>query len=200
MATQANLMDNQNHCHTTKRISWSAVLTGALIGVGLSFLLNLFGVAIGLSAFSMSEHGVETLAVGGLLGFIVSTIVAMFFAGYTAGYIGRLYVPKHNMGMIYGFTTWTVAVILSAVLTSHIGSYIDTYSTSVSRNTIVLTQAPAVTNKPATENQQKITAVIQKEISSGIAIGAFVVFALFFLGAFSSCLGAHFGMSCKSKE
>ena len=201
MATQVNLIDDQNYYRSTQRISWSAILAGALVGVGLSFLLNLFGVAIGLSAFSMSEHGAASLAVGGLLGLIISTIVAMYFAGFTSGFIGRLYVPKRNMGMIYGFTTWSVAIILSAVLTAHIGSYIDSYSTNVTRNSVTVTQTNVVAEKAShKEDQQKMTAVIPKQVTGDIAIGAFIVFALFFVGAFASCLGAHHGMSCHSQE
>ena len=79
MATQVQ-NDHQHDHHCNKRISWSAILTGALVGVGLSFLLNLFGVAIGLSAFSMGDHGPASLAIGGLLGLIASTIIAMYCA------------------------------------------------------------------------------------------------------------------------
>ena len=202
MTTQANI-DDQNYYRSTKRISWSAILAGALVGVGLSFLLNLFGVAIGLSAFSMSESGAASLAVGGLLGLIISTIVAMYFAGLTSGYLGRLYVPKRNMGIVYGFTTWSVSLILTVVLTAHIGSYIDSYSTTVTRNSVVVSQVkaePAKTSHISDEQKQKIETVTPKQATGGMAVGAFIVFALFFVGAFASCVGAHHGMGCRGKE
>lgn len=189
-----------------KRISWSAILTGALVGVGFSFLLNLFGVAIGLSAFSMGDQGVMSLAIGGLFGIIVSTIIAMFFAGFTSGYIGRLYVPGRNMAGIYGFSTWIVAIILTAVLTTHLGSYIESYSTSVTRSTVIITQdktAEAMTSKShasSHEEHHKIANITPKEVTGGIAIGAFIVFAMFFIGALSSCVGARFGMRCTSED
>jgi hypothetical protein len=188
MATQAAGM-----C-SAQRISWSAIVTGALIGVGLSFLLNLFGVAIGLSAFSMSEEGASSLALGGLIGLIVSTIIAMFFAGFTAGHLGRLYVPKRNMSMAYGFTTWSVSIILSALLTTHVGGYVNAYSNNVTRQGVVVVDESSsnVSHKAA-----KMSAVTPKEISGGIALGAFIVFGLFFVGAVSSCIGARFGMSCR---
>lgn len=187
--------------HDSRRISWSAIVTGALIGVGLSFLMNLLGVAVGLSAFSMGEHGVVSLAIGGLLGLIVSTIIAMFFAGFSAGYIGRLYVPKHNMGIIYGFTTWSVSLILAAILTTYIGNYVNSYSSNISRSTIVFEQDQPTAQKPvqpqempSAEEQQKMMAVAAHEATTGIAAEASIVFILFFVGALSSCIGAHFGM------
>lgn len=191
MATQAAGM-----CTSAQRISWSAIIVGALIGVGLTFLLNLFAVAIGLSAFSMSEEGATSLAMGGLVGLIISTIVAMFFAGFTAGHLGRLYVPKRNMGLAYGFTTWSVSIILSALLTTHVGGYVKSYSDNVTQHGIVVVDE----NASSHHGKSQMTAVTPKEISGGIALGAFIVFGLFFVSAFSSCLGAHYGMSCREEN
>jgi len=202
MVTKTNTIDEHGHFHCPTRISWSAIVTGTLIGVGLSFLLNLFGVTIGLSAFSMTHEGVSSLAIGGFLGLIISTIVSMFFGGFAAGYLGRLYAPKRNLGVIYGFTTWSVSIILSAIVTSHFGHYVDTYSANVTGNTVnVMQEKPAASTKaqPSTHEVQ-IAAVTPKEVSGGMAVVAFIVFALFFIGAFSSCLGAHYGMSCRSDE
>lgn len=203
MATGVNMMDDQSHMHCRTRISWSAIITGALMGMGLSFLLNLFGVTIGLSAFSMSNEGPASLAVGGLLGLIISTIVAFFVGGFTAGHLGRLYVPKRNMGITYGFTTWTVTLVLSAVITTHVGHYVDHYKSSVTNNTLILaTDEPSKTasTPAAEEKQQKMMEATSKEISGGMAIGTFIVFMLFFLGALSSCVGAHYGMSCRKEN
>lgn len=206
MTNQMNFSQDPNmphhHCHEAKRISWSAILAGALVGVGLGFLLNLFGVAIGLSAFSMTDGGPATLAVGGLLGIIISTIVAMYCAGFTSGYLGRLYVPRRNIGIIYGFTTWSVALILSAVLTTYVGTYVNTYSTSVTQQTVVVTTSPSTAKAVSSKkhSDEDVTTVTAKEATGGMAIGAFVVFVLFFIGALASCFGAHCGMTCRREE
>ena len=203
MATKVNVINDHNHPHCPNRISWSAIVVGALVGMGLSFLLDLFGVTIGLSAFSMTDQGVASLAIGGLLGLIISTIVSMFFGGYAAGYLGRLYAPKRNLGTIYGFTTWSVMIILSAVVTSHVGDYVNSYSTNVTKSsiTVTATQPVAVKASHAThKEEQKIATVTPKDPTGGIAVGAFIVFALFFVSALSSCMGAHFGMRCRSDD
>lgn len=196
MATQSAGM-----CSSGQRISWSAIVAGALIGVGLSFLLNLFGVAIGLSAFSMSEEGASTLAVSGLIGLVLSTIIALFFAGFTAGHLGRLYVPKRNMGMAYGFLTWSVSIIFSALITTQIGGYVSAYSNNVTQQDVVMIhESSSNATHEASHKGAQMTAVSPKEISGPMALGALIVFGLFFVGAVSSCIGARCGMSCQEEN
>lgn len=204
MLTQLGQEEHVHH-QCAKRISWSAIAAGSLVGVGLGFLLNMFGMAIGLSAFSMTNEGMTSLAAGGLLGLVISTVIAMYCAGLTAGCLGKLYVPKRNLGIVYGFVTWSVTLILTALITTHVGHYVDTYSTTVvNRDSVVVYQDKAQSPKAshvAHEEKQQVAAVNPKEASGGMAIMTFIVFALFFIGAFACCLGAHHGMKCcKEKE
>ncbi len=131
-----------------KRISWNAILVGALIGIGLSFLLNLFSVAIGLSIVKTTQEGLATLAIGGFIGLLIGTIVSMFVAGLAAGYLGRPYSIKRNLGIVYGFTTWCSALILMMLLASPIGSYVTSYSSFITHPTAVVfvnnQQSPAI--------------------------------------------------------
>jgi len=176
------------YCYTpehVKRISWSAIFIGAIVGVGLMFLLNLFGLAIGLSAVSASTGGAYVLATGGLLGIIISIVASTLVAGYAAGYLGRFHCPKRNLGIVYGFASWTVALILTAVIATHLTAYITAYTNAISHSAFVST---ASTEVKATVSP------------SGLAWGAFSVFVLFFIGAFSSCLGACLGMHCRRED
>lgn len=178
-------------------ISWTAIIVGALIGIGLSFLLNLFSVAIGLSIFTVSADGLVSLAVGGFLGLVIGAVVSMFLAGFTSGWLGRSHCGKHNLGILYGFTTWSLALVMTVLLTSHVGRYIASYSNFVSNPaTIIVTtneNAPMVSESPIsgamTVNAEKAT--------NTIGLGAFVVFILFFISAVSSCVGAYWAMNCK---
>lgn len=191
---------HEHHC--SKRICWSAIFIGGLIGVGLSFLLNLFSVAIGLTAFTVGKNGAIALAIGGFVGIIVAVIVSMLVAGYAAGYLGRLYSPRRNLGILYGFATWCVALILSAIVSSHVSHYVAGYSQSTVGSTVVVVEenvgknkAPAV-NVTADDNQNvKVSAT-----PGVIASGAFAIFALFFIGAASACLGGCWGMSCRRED
>jgi hypothetical protein len=82
---------HQSHMGCPKRISWSAILAGALVGIGLSFLLNLFSIAMGLSFVSTTKEGLLTLVVSGLIGLVAGTIFVSFSSGFTAGYLCRFF-------------------------------------------------------------------------------------------------------------
>lgn len=188
-----------NHC-LNRRISWSAIIVGALVAMGLGFLLNLFSFAIGLSVFSSNSEGAEVLAVGGAVGILVGIIASMLAAGYAAGYLGRSYCPRRNLGILYGFTTWCLALLLSALLAAHSNSYLVNYTANISNAHIVTAegnnanQTPNVAIKNSnTNNQINIS-------SQSMAWTAFTVFVLFFVGAVSTCVGAYCGMSCRTED
>lgn len=198
------------HCHHHfKRISWSAVLVGALIGVGLGFLLNLFSLAIGLTAFNLNQAGTLVLAAGGFIGLIIGVIVSMFVAGYAAGYLGRFYCPQRNLGIVYGFTTWSLALLLAAVLGAQMSSYLSTYSNSISKSVLVIspvskteaaTSEPVMIKSVSTPNANNQKALTVTAPSNSLTYGAFCVFLLFFIGAVSACVGGCCGMKCKRDD
>lgn len=76
--------------HKITCMCWTAVIAGALVGLGIGFLLNLFGAAIGLSAYKMNQSE-AVLAIGGVIGLLIGVIVAMGASGFVAGYLGRFH-------------------------------------------------------------------------------------------------------------
>ncbi|WP_454784244.1 hypothetical protein [Legionella sp. WA2024007413] len=201
---------NQEHwaIHPNKRISWTAVFVGALTALGLSFLLNLLGVAIGLSAFKTMSNGSVIVVIGGLLGIIIGVIISTLISGYAAGYLGRLYCPEHNLGIIYGFITWVMALILGAALIGLLSQYVVTYTNSISRTVVAVPitvnqiSTPVGTTKisSSTKNGQKEAIVEVNVTPTNLASGAYIAFALFLLGALFSCVGASWGMRCKRDD
>ncbi|QMT60914.1 hypothetical protein [Legionella sp. PC997] len=194
--------------HPNKRISWTAVFVGALTALGLSFLLNLLGVAIGLSAFKTMSNGSVIVVIGGLLGIIIGVIISTLISGYAAGYLGRLYCPEHNLGIIYGFITWVMALILGAALIGLLSQYVVTYTNSISRTVVAVPitvnqiSTPVGTTKisSSTKNGQKEAIVEVNVTPTNLASGAYIAFALFLLGALFSCVGASWGMRCKRDD
>lgn len=180
-------------------VSWSAIVIGALVGVGLSFLLNLFSVSIGLSLVTTSQSGMTTLAVGGFVALLISVFVAMFVAGTTAGYLGRSHCLKRNLGVIYGFTAWCLALILSVLLASHILKFVSNYTNFITNQaTVSITQntnMPAVTAVQKGANTSAVVVNTQKA-TNNLGYASFLVFILFAVGALASCFGGHFGMTC----
>ncbi len=202
MINESVTINESLHCHHFyKRISWSAMFIGALIGLGLGFLLNLFGVAIGLSALTTTA-GQTSIAIGGFLGLVIGAVATMFVAGYTAGYLGRFYTPKQNLGVIYGFGTWTLALVLAALVSSPFTTYLASYSNLTAA--IVATEGQQAVGDEAADETAQTTESNQLQnmnISPSTVIWIpFLAFLLFFIGALSCCFGAYWGMSQKIED
>ncbi|TAK76116.1 MAG: hypothetical protein EPO11_04660 [Gammaproteobacteria bacterium] len=195
------MMKTECHAHDQKcciiRVSWTAVLVGALVGIGLSFLLNLFSIAIGLSAFTMSKEGNMTLAVGGVLGLLIGIIAAMFVSGFTAGYLGRPYCMKRHLGALYGFTAWCLALIFMMMFAAHIAHFLQHVSSMIANPATVVIAAnvaPAQASAIATPDTTVI--MMTAPAGGGMAMGAFIMFVFFAVGALAACFGGHCGMTC----
>jgi hypothetical protein len=183
-------MINNDAMHANKCdcLAWKPIIAGALIAVGLSFLLNLFSVAIGLTAFTINSEGVETLVLGGLIGISIGILASMFAAGWLTGYLGRRYCDKRHLGSLYGFLAWCVSLIIAIFLAAHAQQYVSFYSHFISgRSTIEIANVAG-------------TATISNIPTSTIAISSYILFSLFFLSAFACSLGGHCGMSHQCKN
>lgn len=175
------------HIHECKCFTWKPIIAGALTAIGLSFLLNLFSVAIGLTVFTTNSEGLETLAFSGLIAMALGIVVSMFVSGWLAGYLGNRYCTKRHLGALYGFLTWCVALILMIFLAEYIQRYVMFYTYAIS-GTPHLAAVNAVTNAPAVSSVK------------GMVISTYIVFILFFLSAFASSLGGHCGMRYINKD
>ncbi|MDR3441933.1 MAG: hypothetical protein P4L65_02835 [Legionella sp.] len=176
------------------RICWSAILAGALVGIGLAFLLNLFAVAIGLSAYKAAPDGSNAIAIGGVLGILIGIIATMGTAGLVAGYLGRFNHNHCHGGAIYGFITWTLALVLSAILIIPFVNYSSHYEKNLSPTVTNVDINPATTtvSEQPKENVTPVTVQTKHLVWSG-----WILFVSFFIGAFSSCVGACYGMRCR---
>src|SRR5829696_1753638 len=100
-----NTSHNPLHSHESTCFSWKPIIVGALVAIGLSFLLNLFSAAIGLSAYTADTQGMQNVAIGGLIATALGIVVAMFVSGWVAGYLGNPFCEKRHLGALYGFLT-----------------------------------------------------------------------------------------------
>jgi len=204
------VMNKEGKCHSccVKSMSWSAVIAGALVAIGVAFLLNLFSVAIGLSAFTLNKAGFVSLTVGGFIGLVISAAVAMFLGGWVAGYLGRYAAHKRDIGILYGFLSWSLALILTVFMASSIGKYVSSYSDFVRNPTIVHVttneEAPMAvvksmtTSMSPTHHMTEMTVNAEKA-TNNLGTVAMVVFLLFGIGAFASCIGGHYGINSRDR-
>lgn len=178
------------HSVECKCLSWKPIFAGALVAIGLTFLLNLFSVAIGLTAFTTGSDGVEKLALSGLIATSIGVVASMFAAGWLTGYLGKHYCTKRHLGALYGFLAWCVALIIAIFLASHAQEYVRFYGHFISGTTVQMAGSTVAGTVTASAELSPNTLVIS----------TYIIFILFFLSAFSCSLGGHAGMRHRCKE
>jgi hypothetical protein len=202
-------------CPKRKCLSWSAVIAGAVVAFVISFLLNLFGVAIGLSAFTNTQTGVQAIAIGGFVGLIIIAIVCMYVGGMVSGYLGRTYCDKRNLGALYGILAFGVALFFAILFASPMSHFVSNYNDGLygrsepakavianpmSDTSTVVSKSGVNTNAPAMNSKNSTAAAATEENANDLGKAAFLTFILFAIGAFSACLGGHHGMTCKCRD
>lgn len=109
-----------------KGISWRAIFAGTLTVLSVLLVLNLIGLAIGLSTIEPTEESnpLSGLGTGSIIWWILSNLIALFTGGYVAARVGVSFTTKS--GIIQGIMTWALHTIISAwLLTTIIGSIIS---------------------------------------------------------------------------
>lgn len=90
------------------RISWGAVIAGAVVAMATTLLLSLIGVAFGGTSYNMDA------GFGPGLWEIVSLALGMAFGGYVAARLCGTH--SHLDGELHGVTMWALAVLIGSVL------------------------------------------------------------------------------------
>lgn len=115
------------------RISWGAIIAGALTSLVLVFLLNLLGLGIGLSAvdpFTESDP-LKGIGTGAMIWLGLSNIIALIAGGMVAGRMSG-FLSKADGGL-HGFISWALYAMVSLYLiTSTVGSVIGGVGSTVS--------------------------------------------------------------------
>lgn len=223
MITEKKVIDDHSYHHqcSEKCLSWSAIIAGAFVGLGIGFLLYVFGAAIGLSSFKATPTGEETLAIGGFLGSVVGAIVSMFVGGWVSGYLAskyygyrdynHTYAEVHEMkscgnkGALYGFITWVLALIVTILLADEVTSYVSMRYHSASDPTAAIVSTTANPHAPLVSDHRMnsdVNAPIHRTVNEEKAANVagktlFAMFIVFFLGAFASCVGGFVGIKSR---
>jgi hypothetical protein len=106
----------------TSRLSWSAVVAGAITAAALTLLLIAFGAGLGLSAVSpWSGSGISasTFKVGTGIYLLVVAVMASALGGYLAARLRAPWTAIHTNEVFFrdtaqGLLSWAFATILSA--------------------------------------------------------------------------------------
>jgi hypothetical protein len=111
------------------RISWSAILAGAMIATVVCFVLFLLGMAIGLTFVGEAEG--DTLSTGAAIWAIATTLTGLFLGGWVTSQceVGETRAES----LIHGAIMWGVTAILLVTLAgAGIGSGFSALVSSVS--------------------------------------------------------------------
>lgn len=124
-----------------KRVTWGAILAGAVVALVLQLMLNLLGLAIGLSTIDLATEAnpISGIGVGAGIWFVLTTLLALAAGGFVAGRLAGL--PRKADGMIHGFISWAIVTFFSIyLLSSGIGAVLGGAFTTVSRGVETLTE------------------------------------------------------------
>src|SRR5215471_19419029 len=105
------------------RISWGAVLAGAVVAAATMILLSLLGVAFGASVINITQTtaaDLKSYGVGAGLWGAINMILSMAFGGYVAARLSGTH--SHLDGELHGITVWAVALLLATMLLARVVS------------------------------------------------------------------------------
>lgn len=185
------------------QISWTAIFIATLIGFALGFFVELLGLALSLSLFSTANTGALTIAILGMTAILAGLALAMFIAGYVAGYLGRQHRPARNSSIFYGLTTWSLVLILNALIALPLNQYLSGLTAPLFPSGTSSAEGLTLETLPAdSQNDQSLGDDVPAPGASPkvLATSAFILLGLFFTGACFSCLGASRGMRCGEKK
>lgn len=117
---------NSYNTNPQKGVSWRAIFAGTITVLSIVLVLNLIGLAIGLSTIEPTEESnpLSGLGTGTIIWWILSNLIALFAGGFVAARVGVSFATKS--GVIQGVMTWALWTLISAwMVTSLIGSIIS---------------------------------------------------------------------------
>jgi len=177
------------------RISWGAVLAGAVVAVATSLLLSLLGAAFGAGSIHFlhaASTDVTNYGTGAGIWHIISLALSLALGGYIAARLSGTH--SHLDGELHGITTWGVAVLLGSVLLAHafsrevgiveqgLGSVVSRTVGGSGRIPLEVNNPQAVVNRlqqslgnggdPTTLSREQISAEIAALVDSGVINGS----------------------------
>lgn len=100
-----------------RRISWGAIIAGAILALVLQVMFGLLGLGIGLATVDPAGSGTPSagaLSSGAGIYAALTILLATFAGGYTAARLAGSYA-KRDAGL-HGIVTWAVATLVAVYL------------------------------------------------------------------------------------
>ncbi len=145
------------------RISWEAVLAGAVTAVAANLVFTMFFFSIGLT---LTEAGVRANAVGtgALIAVLLSVVASLFIGGWVAAQLTAGETERE--AVLYGIMTWAAVVTISVAL---VGMGVRAGYFALVGGAMVVQTSPDVQNAPNWEQAARNAGVSQERIESAKA-------------------------------
>lgn len=105
------------------RISWGAILAGALVAVVVGAALNILGAGIGLTAVDVQARdtpAASTMGIAGAIWLLVSNLLGLAIGGYVAARLSG--TSDRSDATLHGAAVWATAFLVSAMLLGNVVS------------------------------------------------------------------------------
>lgn len=108
--------DSVSATFAEQRVSWGAIIAGAVVALTVHVTLAVLGIAIGASVINPLHEAnpVEGIGMGAGIYFVISAILAVLAGGYVAGALSR--IQKSRNRTLHGLATWALVTLLSVML------------------------------------------------------------------------------------
>jgi len=145
------------------RISWEAVLAGAVTAVAANLVFTMFFAAIGIT---LTEAGVRANAVGtgALIAVLISVISSLFIGGWVAAQLTAGETERE--AVLYGIMTWAAVITISVGL---VGMGVRAGYFALVGGAMVVQTSPDVQNAPNWEQAARNAGVSQERIDAAKA-------------------------------
>ena len=109
----------------TKRISWGAILAGAVLALVIQLALSLLGLGIGLGTIDplTEQDPMAGIGIGAAIWWVVSMLISLYLGATVAGRLAGM--PRPTDGLLHGLLTWSVVTLFTFyLLTTAVGRII----------------------------------------------------------------------------
>ena len=103
------------------RVSWGAIMAGAVIAVMIGLMLNILGTAIGVTAVDAVEGGTpdaSTFGIGAAVWLLLATLIGLGVGAYAAARLSG--TADKTDAALHGVGVWAIGFLISAVLVGNL--------------------------------------------------------------------------------
>lgn len=190
--------------------SFKGVFVGALVAFGLIFLFNLLTLAGGLSAYTKTEKGLETLVFIAYLWLVAGSFLMFYISGFVTGMVSKQNdEPSHCSSFTYGITVWVVYLLITLAFVSKTTEntvfsfpqyFVTISSDSASHAQNAAQNAIEESSEDREADHHGLTNSETRHEAHKIGLATLATFFIFLIEVVGASFGAWCGMNAKRKE